>query len=282
MRKARASGYLPGILLLLSTVITGCFGLEVSAIEGPSVVMNGSQSQLVLDCKYDFTDEYEKNGLVVKWYFKRKPFPVYQWIPPNKPQVLGILKGRLNLDYEVSADEFSKHRALAIVNPTTELSGEYTCWISTFDSEHVERKMLTIYAPPSEMTLTYYKPRMDTVAVTCRAGGVYPAPDIVIFRSSPSVRKNVIEGAKMERRVVPGRGFYNISIELEAFDYDLDAENMFECVLTIPRHRIQNAEGDPLLPRASYYYYHHHHHNNNNNNSSSSHHYHHHHPLCSF
>ncbi|XP_063885394.1 uncharacterized protein LOC135113750 [Scylla paramamosain] len=196
--------------------------------------MNGSQSQLVLDCKYDFTDEYEKNGLVVKWYFKRKPFPVYQWIPPNKPQVLGILKGRLNLDYEVSADEFSKHRALAIVNPTTELSGEYTCWISTFDSEHVERKMLTIYAPPSEMTLTYYKPRMDTVAVTCRAGGVYPAPDIVIFRSSPSVRKNVIEGAKMERRVVPGRGFYNISIELEAFDYDLDAENMFECVLTIP------------------------------------------------
>ena len=50
------------------------------------MVVNGSMSQLVLDCKYDLTD-YDKTGLVIKWYFQRKPYPVYQWIPTNKPQV---------------------------------------------------------------------------------------------------------------------------------------------------------------------------------------------------
>ena len=64
----------------------GSRGFEVSSIEGPSVVVNGSMSQLVLDCKYDLTD-YDKTGLVIKWYFQRKPYPVYQWIPTNKPQV---------------------------------------------------------------------------------------------------------------------------------------------------------------------------------------------------
>lgn len=256
MRKGRTSGYLPGILVLLSTVIAGSHGLEVSAIEGPSVVVNGSMTQLVLDCKYDLTD-YDKTGLVIKWYFQRKPYPVYQWIPTNKPQDLGILKGRLNLDYEVSPDEYSKHRALAILNPTTELTGEYTCWISSFENEDFKRKMLTVYAPPSDMTLTYTKPREESVLVTCRAGGVFPAPNIAIFRSSsPSVRRDVIEGAKVESQFLPERGYYNISIELEAFDLELDAENMFECVLTIPdtefemREEILYFPGVPALKSA--------------------------------
>lgn len=65
---------------------SGSYGLEVSAIEGPSVVVNGSKKELVLDCKYQLTD-HDKSSLVVKWYFKRKPYPVYQWIPNNVPQV---------------------------------------------------------------------------------------------------------------------------------------------------------------------------------------------------
>lgn len=61
-------------------------GLETVNIEGPRVVLNGSTPQLVLDCEYDIT-EYDKNSLVIKWYYNRQPFPVYQWIPNNDPQV---------------------------------------------------------------------------------------------------------------------------------------------------------------------------------------------------
>ncbi|KAK8735470.1 hypothetical protein OTU49_005406 [Cherax quadricarinatus] len=234
MKRGPSSGYLGMLLLGLVAALQVTSGLEIVTIEGPGVVKNGSVPQLVLDCKYDIT-EYDKTGLVVKWYFNRQPFPVYQWIPTNEPQDLGLLKGRLNLDYTVSEEEYTKHRALAILRPTTELTGEYTCSISSFESEDLKRKSLIIYAPPVDMSMTYSKPSEDSVVVSCRAGGIYPEPNIAIFRSTTaSRRRDVIEGAKIDRQHFPEMGYYNISIDLEVFDYELDSETMFQCVLTIP------------------------------------------------
>lgn len=71
-------------------------------------------------------DETEKKGLVVKWFHERKQSPVYQWIPKQKPIDLGILKGKLNLDFRADSDEFKLHRALQIIRPTIELSGKGT------------------------------------------------------------------------------------------------------------------------------------------------------------
>lgn len=68
-------------------------------------------------------------------------------------QDLGILKGRLNLEYKVSEDQYSMHRALAILNPTTELTGEYTCWVSSFESEAFKRKTLIVYGKCWKMSL---------------------------------------------------------------------------------------------------------------------------------
>lgn len=232
-------GYVGMLLFSLFAVLPVVKSLEILDIEGPSVVVNGSTSQIVLDCDYDIT-EYDKSGLVVKWYFNRQPFPVYQWIPSKDPQDLGILKGRLNLNYEVSEDQFSKHRALAIVNPTTDLTGEYTCLISSFESEAFKRKSLIVYAPAEDLSMTYSKPSEDSVIITCRAGGIFPAPNIAISRSSSS-SKEFIESAKVESQLHPEYGYYNISIEIEVSDYELDSETMFECVLTIPgtEYRVQ-------------------------------------------
>lgn len=220
------------VLGLFSLLPAATHSLEIVEIKGPSYVVNGSKSQLVLDCQYELTDN-DKEGMVVKWYYNRQPFPVYQWIPNNVPQDLGILKGRLNLNYQVSTDVYSKHRALAILNPTTELTGEYTCWISSFSSEDFERKQLIVYAPAVDMSMTYIKPSDDSVIVSCRAGGIYPAPNIALYRSSSNARI-AIEGAKIETLHFPDLRYYNISIEHEVFDYELVSETMFDCVLTIP------------------------------------------------
>ncbi|KAK4317977.1 hypothetical protein Pmani_010983 [Petrolisthes manimaculis] len=108
-----------------------------------------------------------------------------------------MLKGRVNLEYSVSEDMVFKHRALAILRPTIELSGEYTCCISSFESEDYKRKSVIVYAPASDMTMSYSKPGGGKVVVSCRAGGVYPAPDIAIFRSSPPSRRAEMEGARV-------------------------------------------------------------------------------------
>lgn len=231
-RRGQFPGYLQVAILSLFAVLQVSTTLEILDIKGPSVIVNGSVSMLVLDCDYDLT-EYDRPGLVVKWYYNRQPFPVYQWIPNNGPQDLGLLKGRLDLKHQVSEDEYMKHRALAIVNPTSELTGEYTCWISSFESEAYKRKKIIIYSPAVDMSMTYSKPNEESVIISCRAGGIYPLPDITISRSSAASR-NLIEDAKVDTKFLPEQKSYNVSIDLEVLDYELDSETMFECVLTIP------------------------------------------------
>ena len=52
----------------------------------PDVMENGTETTAVLDCVYDI-EESDRDSLEVKWYFRHDPSPVYQWIPPQQPQV---------------------------------------------------------------------------------------------------------------------------------------------------------------------------------------------------
>lgn len=56
----------------------------------------------------------------------------------------GILKGRLNLEYTASKDTNSVHRALHIIEPGPDLSGNYTCLVSTFRSEDRKTKRMLV------------------------------------------------------------------------------------------------------------------------------------------
>ena len=56
-------------------------------------------------------------------------------------------RNHVDLDHVVQhvSDSHKKHRALLLKRPTTELSGLYTCKVSTFVSEDVRRKKMTVY-----------------------------------------------------------------------------------------------------------------------------------------
>jgi len=77
---------------------------------------------VTLDCDYTVEEE-EKVGLVVKWTLNKKP--VYQWIPNQRPQDLGVLRGKLNLTYKADEDPYKMYRALKIMRPSVELTGKY-------------------------------------------------------------------------------------------------------------------------------------------------------------
>lgn len=62
-----------------------------------------------------------------------------------RPQDLGPLKGRLNLDHEASVDANSIYRALHILKPGPDLSGDYTCKVSTFQSEDESTKNMLVF-----------------------------------------------------------------------------------------------------------------------------------------
>uniref|UniRef100_A0A6P7F0F9 Uncharacterized protein LOC114324707 isoform X1 n=1 Tax=Diabrotica virgifera virgifera TaxID=50390 RepID=A0A6P7F0F9_DIAVI len=115
-------------------------GVKINRLEVPEVIKHGDP--VTLDC--DFTLEDNDQDLVVKWFFNKTL--VYQWIPGTKkrPQGLGILKDRLNLEYAASVDANSRHRALHIWKAGPDLSGDYTCSVSTLQSEDIETKSMLV------------------------------------------------------------------------------------------------------------------------------------------
>ncbi|CAG0912257.1 unnamed protein product [Notodromas monacha] len=208
--------------------------VKITELVVPSVVKNGSVDSVVLDCVYEF-DVSNLEGLVVTWYFEDLHRPVYQWIPPNKPQDLGKFKDRLDLNYTASSDPNEKYRALRILNPTTDLHGEYSCRVSTFDAEDARSATMIVYAPATSFNFSHSKPSMDSVNVSCTAGGIYPRPTLSIYRY-PNKRNRSeykLENIKWTEERTQN-GAYEISLSSLVEDQSLRQESMFECELLIP------------------------------------------------
>lgn len=127
-------------------LITGTYSVSITDLRVPPFIKNGTGS-IVLDCLYSLRPEEQSadSGLVVKWFFNKSPNPVYQWIHNQKPQGLGVLKGRLWLEYKASDNNATAYRALYINNPTVELSGEYKCTVSTNIDEDFSLKKMVVF-----------------------------------------------------------------------------------------------------------------------------------------
>lgn len=117
--------------------------MVITSIRVPPSVENSS-SPVVLDCGYSLAPN-EGLGLVVQWYLRDIPRAVYQWIPGTEPQASGPLKGRINLEYHASDDPLHRHRAIEILEPSTDLAGEYRCKIATFDNEDSASSTMVVY-----------------------------------------------------------------------------------------------------------------------------------------
>lgn len=115
--------------------------VQINYIKVPGAVKNDSGSPAILDCNYSVRPD--DTELVVKWLLNDEV--VYQWIPPQKPQSLGRLKTRVDLSYKATDDPKTVYRAMKIWNPTTDIAGEYKCFVSTFADEDFSVKNMVVF-----------------------------------------------------------------------------------------------------------------------------------------
>lgn len=59
----------------------------------------------------------------------------------------------MNLSYRATDEPSTRHRALNIVSPTIELSGEYRCQVSSLDGEDSRSKKMIIYGKSNSVTI---------------------------------------------------------------------------------------------------------------------------------
>ncbi|XP_068231933.1 uncharacterized protein [Palaemon carinicauda] len=215
----------------------GCNALHITDLDVPKVIQNGSRSSVILDCIYSY-EPHDQGSLVVKWFWNHEPEAVYQWIPGKKPEAIGILRGRLNLEYSASKDKYSQHRALEILYPTTELTGFYTCSVSSFHDEEFESKRMIVYAPATSMNVSYHKTTPSTVNVTCDAHGMYPKPLLRLYEGATKQSRSLVKEAHEE--VIEAEDGFSVYLQAQMEDRVLkQQETIFECVLSIPETEYQ-------------------------------------------
>lgn len=116
--------------------------VKITKLSVPSqYILNAHKPEhLVLDCEYEI--EPHEKGLVLKWFLNSQP--VYQWIPQRQPFGLKSFKNRVNTTYSVSQERLHKYRAMAVTKPMWNHTGEYSCWVQTFESNDRKTANVTV------------------------------------------------------------------------------------------------------------------------------------------
>lgn len=102
--------------------------------------------EVVLDCDYVATPD--ETNIVLKWFYNGEIQQIYQWIPESGSHgyASGKLKDNIDLGYKASNDKNFMYRALRIKDITPDMSGNYTCKVSSDENEVKETKQLIIYS----------------------------------------------------------------------------------------------------------------------------------------
>lgn len=97
-------------------------------------------SPIHMDCLYDLRPD--ESGFVLKWLLDGNP--VYQWIPPKRPQAIAFFKTRADPTVEMEGDSLQRYRSLNIIRPEFNMTGEFTCSVQTFQSSDSRSAKLQI------------------------------------------------------------------------------------------------------------------------------------------
>ncbi|GFY45921.1 ig-like domain-containing protein [Trichonephila inaurata madagascariensis] len=214
--------------------ISVCFGVEIRRLSVPRWVENGTEKSVTLDCDYIYNENDIR--LVVKWFFEENLEPVYQWIPElGTRHTSGILRDRLDLNYTVNTvDAYSRYRALKISQPSTELSGKYTCLVTSLAGQDSKAQLMTVFVPAQTMDVKYHTTSTN-LNVSCEATGLFPRPKLKLYRILPKEKTPAIV-KDVSTSIWNSRDTYNTSL-YRSFEYDelsLPGTSGFECVVEIP------------------------------------------------
>lgn len=211
-------------LILLFVEVTQCLRITNLDVPQSYTISRGDEppEDLVFDCEYEL-DESRSKGFVLKW--KHNDLQIYQWIPSKKPVALTSFKGHVDLDYSVSDGRFQKYRALKLINPMANFTGNYSCSVQTFEENDIKSGHLQVIVPEVEFNLTYHHESNGSTVVSCAVSDIYPKPELALFIDDSQTSEVVLTEEHIE-------GSYDVSLQHVLADNSKDSA--IHCQLSIP------------------------------------------------
>ncbi|CAL1674173.1 unnamed protein product [Lasius platythorax] len=218
-------------LLLIFGHILESQQLVIKSINVPSAVKVDDVNHVILDCDYAL-ENTSSQGLVVKWFFNDDQV-VYQWIHGRHPLADNPVAKYIDLTYKASDDPFTEYRAMKLNKPGIDLTGDYTCVISTFEDEKAANASMVIYSTEEKFHFEHQRKNIDDkdgLEATCKAEGVYPQPILDI-----SVKDLPEKQTSKPTVTLREDGLYNILSRVDLLDEELPEAAELRCTLDIPR-----------------------------------------------
>ena len=127
-------------VIILSGLIIEATPLEISSLSLPSYAEEGQN--VTFHCDYS-VDSSKLAELDIKWYLGSSPSPFLVFLPhlQTEPQVVD-----LRFRQKIVFSEGVVGSVFMMVNITTDMSGVYTCKVSTNTEERRSWKRITVYS----------------------------------------------------------------------------------------------------------------------------------------
>lgn len=200
--------------------------LKITNLDVPEsyILSRGDEpsEDLILDCEFEM-DEATAKGFVLKW--KHNGLQIYQWIPTKPPVVFSAFKGHIDLDHTASEDRLQKYRALKLINPAANFTGNYSCSVQTYEENETKTSHLQIIVPEAEFNLTYHQGNNGSVVVACGVSDIFPKPELSLYIDESETKNVVLSEDQVQ-------GSYDVVLQHVLSDDSKDAS--ISCQLSIP------------------------------------------------
>lgn len=129
-------------------LISANYGVKISSITVPRSVDNTTTEPAKLNCIFEYDQPSEANikdrELVVKWKLNNSTV-LYQWVYKGTPSVNKHFKDYIDTRHEVSPDTKPTSMPLTIIRKSVDLTGQYTCLVTTITTEDSADAELQVY-----------------------------------------------------------------------------------------------------------------------------------------
>ncbi|XP_046434084.1 uncharacterized protein LOC124186418 [Neodiprion fabricii] len=164
------------------------WAINIKDVRIPKVVREGTEEPIILDCNYEMGTS-SNTGLTIKWHIG--PKVLYQWVQGSPPRASEEFHKYVDVSYKASNNSNTMYRAVKLVRPGLELSGNYRCVVWTHDDEVEEEERMVVYSPENYFTIHQdYKSTDESnceLIVTCLAKGLSPLPTITLRKDMEEI-----------------------------------------------------------------------------------------------
>lgn len=120
---------------------------------GPS---NELAKPILFDCDYEYKPD-EDQRLTVKWFKNKEAEPFYQWLPElNVRHFADWIRPLVNQTFVTDQlDPLKRYRSLLVRRLSMNLTGQYTCLVSSLAGQDMRQASLVVYQPPRTFTFEH-------------------------------------------------------------------------------------------------------------------------------